>query len=156
MFYVESDSLVSQFFHEVSLPVPLQTGRIKAIEHALQHRKRHGSEKFEGRTPEAPQRTQNLIRLFQRSVVAPDHAAHLLKVQGFRERWPGRDSKKCKEAVDLFRGVGDELAIPLHDIRRLIQAPQHRAGTNRLNWMCLEQKRSHYAEVPAPSADGPE
>src|SRR5580693_5837292 len=124
MLYVETDSLITQFFDEVGFPVPLQTGRIKAVKHALQHGKRHGSEKFEGWRPEAPQRPENLIRLSQRSVVAPDQAAHLLEVQSFRKGRPGRDGKKCKEAVDLSGRLDDEFAIPLHDIRGLIQVPQ--------------------------------
>src|SRR5258708_5341360 len=80
MLDVQSDSLVTQLLHEICLPVPLQTRGIKAVEHALQHGKRHGNEKFEGRTTEAPQWPQNRTRLFQSSVIAPDHSTHLLKM----------------------------------------------------------------------------
>ena len=57
MLDVQGDSFVTQLFHEVRLPIPLQAG-----------------------ASEAPERPQNLIRLLQWSVVAPDQAAHLLEV----------------------------------------------------------------------------
>src|ERR1700721_2213582 len=156
MLYVESDSLVAQLIHEVRLPVPLQTRRIKPVEHALQNGKRHGLEKLKGRRAETPQRIKKLICLVQRSSVAPYNAAHFLEVQSFRERRPGRDGEKCKETANLFRRLNNELAIPFHDIGGLVQIPQHRAGTYHLNRMCLEQERRHHTEVSSASTDSPE
>src|SRR3954454_14912781 len=123
MLDMQSDSVVIKLFHEVRLPVPLQARRIEAIEHTLQHWKRHGGKEFEGRPPEAAQRLQYFIRLLQRPVVAPDQGAHLPEVQLFRERRSGRHGEKSKEAADLFRSLHNELAIPPHDVGSLIQIP---------------------------------
>src|SRR5580704_17361982 len=123
MFYMKSDRFVAQLIYKVSLPVPLQTWWIEAVEHALQPRKGHGREKFEGRVSECAQRLENLICLFQRIGGAPYDAAHFFEMQIFRERWRGWNCKKCKKAVDLFWCVDDELAIPLHEIGGLLQVP---------------------------------
>src|ERR1700753_786306 len=77
-------------------------------------------------------------------------------MQVFRKRRSGRHGEEREEAVDLLRRLRNELAVPLHDCRPLIEIPQHWAGTNGGNRMCLEQKRSDHPEVSATSANSPE
>src|SRR5450631_1377933 len=156
MLDMKSDRLVTQLVYKVRLPVPLQARRVEAVEHSLQHGKRHGNEELENRRPEAAERLENLIGSFQWSVVAPHQAAHLLEVQRLGEWWSRGYGQKCEESVDLFWRVDDEFAIPLHDVSGLIEIPKHRASADHLHWMGLEEEGCHHPEVSAASSNCPE
>src|ERR1039457_2617203 len=144
---MQRDGIVREFLDEVRLPVPLQSGRIEAVEHALQHGKRHGGEKLKRGAAVAAEGCKDLVGLLHGAGVAPDDAAHFLEVERFGEGRSGRHRQKCEEPVDFFRRLENELAIPLHDVGSLVQFPQHWSGANGVHGMSLKKKGRDHAEV---------
>ena len=157
MLYVQGNRLIAQLLTEVGLPVPLQAGCVQAVEHALQHRKRHGNKELERRRTKA---CATAIRISfacsMRSVVAPDNSAHLLKVQSSGNGGPGGTVINAKKPFNLLRRLTMNSRYHFMTSAALIDFPQHRAGANHLNRMRLEQKRSDDAEVSAAAANRPE
>src|SRR6185437_2376443 len=156
IFQVKVDRFVAQFVDKIGLPIPLKTGNVETVEHALQHRKRHRREKLKGWPPEIAQWLEKLVCLFRRTVVTPNDQAHLFEMQSLRKRGPGRDRVKSEEAADLLRRANDKFPIPLHDLHCIFQLPEHWASANHLNGMCLELKRSDNPEISAASTNRPE
>ena len=89
---------------------------------------------------------------FERSSVAPDNSAHFLVVQVVRERRERRNGKEG-ENIENIRRLGDEAAIPVQDIGRILHWPQHRPGIVCVNGVRLEEKRSDDAEIAFATAN---
>src|ERR1035441_1482267 len=153
---MQRDGIVREFLDEVRFPVPLQAGRIEAVEHALQHGERHGGKKLEGGAAETAHRFEDLVGLLHGAGVAPDDGAHFLEVERFGEGRGGRHRQEGEEPVDFLRRLENELAIPLHDVGSLVQFPQHRSGADDAHGMSLKEKGRDHAEIAAAAADGPE
>jgi len=96
---VNSDRLAGQIFEEVGLPVPLQPGRIKSVEPALQHWKRHRPEELERRRVIRANRPLKFLRPLDRPVIAPNNPAHFLKMQRSRKRAPGSTVRNAKKPL---------------------------------------------------------
>src|SRR5439155_19161684 len=111
-FHMLLDGGIGQFIEEIRFPIPLKTGRINRVEHALQCRMRYWSNEIQSGFEETADRLEYLFGLVQCSGVAPDDSAHFFVVEMFRKRRSWRDSKKSEETIDVIRCLHDELAIP--------------------------------------------
>src|SRR5207244_6740655 len=141
---------------EVGLPVPLQTGWVQRVEQALQHRPRDRPSDIHCRGAKGTNGFEELSGLVQRAAVAPHDDAHLLQVKLLWERWCGWHRDKPEPAVDLLRGVRDEVAPELHHVCRLFERPEHRPAIDRADGVQLEQERCDDAEVVDTTACWPE
>src|SRR3974390_3444349 len=104
---MQGDGFVGKRAHKIGLPVPLQARRIETIEQTLQCRMRNRADHVERWYLKAPNRLENLLRLFDRARVAPHDAAHLLVVQMLGKRRPRRDGEESKETIDVIGRLRD-------------------------------------------------
>src|SRR3954468_10399687 len=94
------DRGVTYFIQEIGAPVPLQSGRINWIEHALQCRMRHWTDKIERGLFESANRLKHFFRLRLRQRAAPNDSAHFLEVQIFGKRRTRRHGEKREPAIE--------------------------------------------------------
>ena len=142
--------------YEIGAPIPLQTRRIKRIEHALQRRLRQRPDKIQRRLFEGPDRLECFFCFLLWPGICPDDAAHFFHVQMFGERRSRRDGEKREEAIQIIGRRRDQIAIPFHHVGCFAQLVQHRAGIERVDRMQLERKRGDDAKIAAAAAKRPE
>src|SRR5439155_5528199 len=147
---------IVQLVEKIRFPIPLKARRINRIEHALQRRMRYWSDKIQSRFKETPDWLEYVLGLVQCSGIAPDDSAHFCVMEVLRKWRSRRHRKKSKETVDVVWRFHDELAIPAHHLRRLLELIQHRPCIVRVYPMSLEQKRRNNSEVTATATDCPE
>ena len=87
--------------------------------------------------------------------VAPDDAADLAQVELLRERRRRRHGGEGEEAVQLARGVRDEVAVGREHLGALLDRPEGRAADDRAHLVQAEEERGDDAEVAAAAADRP-
>ena len=129
---------------------------INRVEHRLQRRMRYGPNKIQSGFQKTADGLEHVFRFIQRSRVAPHDSAHLSVMEVFREWRSRRHSEKNEEPTDVVPGFRNELAIPAHHLRCLLEFPEHGAGIVCVDLVRLKQKRRHDSEVPATAADRPE
>src|SRR5467141_2896207 len=135
MLHVQRNSCVAQLIHEVSAPIPLPTRWIQGIKHALERWMRQRADQIERRWLEAADGLEGCRSLLLPAGIAPHNTTHHLVVQMFWEGWPRRYGQESEEAIHIFRRLGDQLTVPLHDLGCLAAWPQHRPaidGTDRV------------------------
>src|SRR5262249_14262176 len=110
--------VVADLVHKIGAPIPLQTGRIKRVEHALQRRMRDRTYKIERWFLESAYGLERFFRFFVRSSVRPDDAAHFFHVQMFGERWSWRNGEQGEKATQIIGRGRDEIAVPFHHVSR--------------------------------------
>ncbi len=76
-------------------------------------------------------------------------------MQILRERWRRRDDEDAEPAVEVLRRLGDEVAIPPHDLGGLVNRPEGRPADHRADRMQPEEERRDDAEVAASTPDRP-
>src|SRR5262249_44821819 len=91
--------VVAYLIHKIGAPVPLQPGRIKRVEHALQRWLRQRSDEIERRLFECPDRFECFFCFLLWSRVCKDYTAHFFHVQMFGERRSWRNGEKREEAI---------------------------------------------------------
>ena len=149
------DGRVADLFEEVGPPVPLQAGRVEAIEQALHCGERHRPHVIQRGFADAAHGFGGLIRLLGRRGRAPDDPAHLLVMQVRREQGHGRHGQEGEEAAHVLRRLGDEFAVRFHDLGGLVEWPEGRARAHHLHWVQAEEERCDDPEVAAASAHRP-
>jgi hypothetical protein len=154
--HVEPDRLVAQLIDKVRFPIVLEPGRVERIEHALERRMRDGADQVQGRRQKAPDRLERFLGLLQRPGVAPDYPTHFLVVEMLGKRRPRRHDQEGEETVDIIGCLRDELAIPLHHLRRLVQLPKHGAAIIGMDGVGLKHERSDDSEVSTTATQSPE
>src|SRR5262249_10865925 len=136
--------------------MPLQTVRIKRVEHALQGWVWQRSYKIECRFSRGPDWCKCFFCFLQWPSVCPHYAAHFFHVKMFGERRSRRHGKKCEEAIQIIGRRGDQIAIPFHHVSCLAQFVEHWARLERVDRMQSEREGSDYAKIAAAAAKGPE
>ena len=72
------------------------------------------------------------------------------------ERWPRRHGEEREEPGELVGLGGQEVAVPLEDLRRAVDRPQRRARDHRGHGVEPQRQRRDDAVVPAAPTDRPE
>ena len=88
--------------------------------------------------------------------IAPDDPCHLPEVKVFRKWRSRRDGQESKEAIQLWRGVMNEVAVPAKDVRCLVEPVESGSADDRRDRVAREHKGGDDPEVAAATADGPE
>ena len=117
---------------------------------------RQRADQVERWRPEAAHGLEGRLSLLRLAGIAPHNTTHRLVVQRLRERWPGRYGQKRKQAIDVFRRLGDKLTIPLHDLGCLAEGPEHRPGMHGADRVQPKQERGDDAEVATTATHSPE
>src|SRR5215475_15501657 len=117
---------------------------------------RQRADQIERRRPEAADGLEGCLSLLLPAGIAPHNTTHRLVVQMFREGRPGRYAQESKEATDIFRRLGDKLAVPLHDLGCLAEWPQHRPAIDGADRVQTKQERGNDTKVATTTADAPE
>src|SRR5580765_843167 len=92
---------------------------------------------------------EDLVGLIGRPDVAPDDAAHRLEMQRFGERGSRWHRQEREEPVQLVGLLRQEVRVPLQDLFRSLEWPQHRAGDVGVDRMRAELELADDAEVTA-------
>src|SRR6185437_2450977 len=144
----------SEFTKEIRAPIPLETRREQAIEHALNGWVGHGSHVFEdwffGFNG-----FEDLFGLQQIAGIAPDDAAKMFMMKTLRKRRSG-DRENRNEAVEIVGRLVDEIVVPLHYFLRLFNRPECYAAKDLANGMRLEKKGGNDPKIAAAAANSPE
>src|SRR5256885_1993978 len=117
---------------------------------------RQWADQVESRRPKAAHGLEGRLSLLRLASVAPHDTTHRLVVERLRERWLGRYDQKRKQAVDVFRRLGDKLTVPLEDLGCLAEGPEHRPGMHGADRVQPKQERGDHAEVAAAATHPPE
>ena len=148
--------VVVDLIHEIGAPVPLQTRRIKGVEHALQGWVWQRTHKIQRGLFECPDWFECFFRFLQWPGVCPDDSAHFFHVQMFGEWRSRRHGKKGEEAIQIIGRRRDQIAIPFHHVSRLAQFIEHRARIKRVDRMQPEREGCDDAKIAAAAAKRPE
>ena len=153
---MQVDRVVGDLAEEIRLPVPLQTLRVEPVEQALEDRERNRPGKVHRGRRERADRLEDVAGLGGVARVAPHDHAHLLQVVLLREHRYGRHGDEAEPAVEILRGVHDEVAPEAEDLPPLAERPEDRPAVDGADRIAAEQERGHDPEVATAAAQGPE
>lgn len=150
------DRLVGDLVEEVASPVPLQPRRVESVEEAVEHGVRHRRHELEGRRARLPNGCERLGVLVGIAGVAPHDPAHILHVDLLRERRPGRHHQEGEEAVEVFRSLREEVAVPAEHVGGLLDGRERDPHHHGVDGVEAERERGDHAEVAPAAAHRPE
>src|SRR2546421_918837 len=117
---------------------------------------RKRSYKVERRLSKSTDRLEQFFRGRGIPGIGPYDTTHFLVVKMLGEWRCGRNGQERKESIQFIRSFSDEIAIPSHHFRGLLELVKHRPPIHRRDAVQPESKSGDDTEVSATAANCPE